>query len=131
MSSTRHLAFITRTPWKNGKPDIPVPAGTHYWVEWPQRLWHAIYKDHYLTLLALGTIGTDVVCAGVGDDTVVTYLKAQGVDGKLLKTAWQDPQEKTWLLAHGVQEENGKPLAPIVYQGDDAEALGDDMGTTP
>jgi len=123
-----HRAVIIRVPLDvEGKPDLQLPASTIIQNEWPGRLWHLYWEDYYLTVLRLGTVGSDVVFAAVGCRRILVGLAHLGAAVTLFKDAWADAQQRQWLLNHGVTTGDlGAPRAPIVYTGDQPETLASD-----
>lgn len=118
-------AFVAQISIVGGKPDLQLPAGVEIVKEGPG-LYHASWQGHTLALKKLGTISDDVVFAGVGTPQVLTALSHLGAKVVLLRTAWQNPTRKQWLLDHGVRELNNQPIAPHTFCGHNSIMVGND-----
>jgi hypothetical protein len=127
----RHRAFVAQVPMVGGKPDLDLPEEANYWAEWPGRLWHLSWNTYYAVILKLGMYNGDAVIVGAGDNKILLGLQHLGAKVYLLKDAWSKPAVKAWLLANGMTEKDGKPVAPIMYSGDNAWQMGDDYPSAP
>lgn len=115
------IAVVIQIPLVDGKPDLQLPAGVE--VVHEGYIAHVSWGDQALTLRYLGSPASGPVFVGMMTAGVALKLAHLGAKVRRLRDVWGTPALRTWLLAHGVDEdESGAPVPPHVIAGSGDEA---------
>ena len=123
-------SIIIDRPFSAGLPDLGVAFPGTVVERVPGLIWEVVECDLcQLTMRWLGSIsGGKERFGAAGSENILDALSGISSDVELIIDAWDDADKKAWLLAAGVEEFEGYPIAPHIFSGDNEIAMGKDEG---
>lgn len=110
------IAVLIQVPIVVGRPQLDLPEGVEIVRE--GRYFHISWGDgQALSLFHIGTPASGPVLIGQMTKGVAARLVHLGAKVMRLRDAWANPTLKTWLMARGVVEQDGKPRTTHVIAG--------------
>jgi hypothetical protein len=120
------LSLLARLPFdEDGKPDLGLGDQAEIVVE--GAFFHVYRVGHRgcaLSMRWLGSQGDDEWFSCFGTRKALRRLAHIASKVERLSEAWMTPAKRDWLMEHGVEEKDGKPIAPHTLSGDNPVAVG-------